>query len=99
MTVTSHPTGADCPATESPLQVEIHRAQKIATDCQNILDRIGSLVDRTIGAEPSAPALVEKTHSVQQIGGKVGEIQELHTNALSTQRSIIELLIRLEQNL
>ncbi len=93
------PQGADCAASETPLQIEVGRAMRIAKEAQTLLDRIGTLVDRTIGAEPTAPALVDKALAVNSVGGKVGEIQQAQTDTLATQRAIAELLIRLEQNL
>lgn len=92
-------TQADSAASETPLQIEVGRAMRIAKEAQNQLDRIGSLVDRSIGAEPSPPVLVDKALSVNSVGGKVGEIQQAQTDTLGTQRSIAELLARLEQNL
>lgn len=99
MIETGDPQGADRGAQETPLQVEVGRAMRIAKEAQTLHDRVGTLVDRTIGQEPTAPALVDKALSVDSVGGKVGEIQQAQTDTLGTQRSIAELLTRLEQNL
>ena len=96
----SNGTQAETAAQESPLQVEVHRSQTIATQAQTILDRVGSLTDRVCGSEPAAPTLVEgKKQHVNQIGGKVGEIQEAQSSTLAVQRNIADLITRLEQNL
>lgn len=81
---------------QTTIDRQLEHSTQLADQAQNLLQRLSTIVDRLAGAEPEAPA--EATKQPEAVSGALGELQGNLFRVANLQRSMVELVARLERH-